>query len=174
MRSGPTSSWRQPPTDAVQKPVPRSTPDTQRMDQASPSATGAKPKGAGMHLSADSGRARRSLIRIGASSPIAAHPSTSGPTNGAINLTAVIDLRTALIRRRSQRTALGRSISGPRSTSAAISMLLAAAVTATARSIVASNPGRRAARKSGSRLNVLRPCGQYQRAMRTPGLVSRA
>jgi hypothetical protein len=47
-------------------------------------------------------------------------------------------------------------------------------VTTTARSIVASWPGRRAARKSGNRLNVIRPCGQYHRAMRTPGLVSRA
>jgi hypothetical protein len=174
MRSGPTSCWRRPPTDAVRKPVPRSIPDTQRMELTSPSATGAKPKGAGMRLSACNGSARRSLLRIGTSSPIAAHPSTSGPTNGAINLTAVIDLRTAMTRRRSQRTAPGRSISGPRSTSAATSMLLADAVTVMARSIVASSPGRRAARKSGNRLNVLRPCGQYQRAMRTPGLVSRA
>lgn len=127
-----------------------------------------------MQFSAVNGRARRSSGRIGVSSPLAAHSSTSGANNGATNLTAVIDRRTAVTRRRSQRTAPGRLTSDPRRTSAATSMLLVDAVTVTARSIVASSPGRRAARKSGSRLNVVRPCGQYQRAMRTPGLVSRA
>jgi len=127
-----------------------------------------------MQFSAVNGRARRSLGRSGVSSLIAAHSSTSSANNGATNLTAAIDWRTAVTRRRSQRTAPGRSTSGPRSTSAATSMLLADAVTLTARSIVASSPGRRAARKSGRRLNVVRPCGQYQRPMRTPGLVRRA
>lgn len=133
-----------------------------------------------MQFSADDGRARRSLVRIGVSSSVAAHSSASGATpkfranDGVTHLSAVIDRRTAVIRRRSQRTAPGRSTSGPRSTSAAASMLFIDAVTATARSIVASSPGRRAARKSGSKLNVIRPCGQYQRAMRTPGVVSLA
>lgn len=177
MRSGPTSCWRRLPddaADAARKPASRSSPGIQRTGQASPGGTRAKPRGAGIQFSADNGRARRSLGRIDVSSPIAAHSSTSRDSNGATNLTAVIDQRTAMIRRRSQRTAPGRSTSGPRSTSAATSMLLVAAATEMARSIIASSPGRRAERKSGSRLNVIRPCGQYQRAMRTPGLVSRA
>jgi hypothetical protein len=93
---------------------------------------------------------------------------------GAIAVTASIDARTALTLRRSQRTALGRLISSPRSASAAASMLRAKPARMTVFSIVASKPGNRAARKSGRRLNVLRPSGQYHRATRIPGVVSRS
>lgn len=93
---------------------------------------------------------------------------------GAIAAAAASDARTALTRRRSQRTALGRLISSPRSPSAAASMLRAEPARMTLFSIEASNPGKRAARKSGSRLNVLWPSGQYHRAIRTPGVVSRS
>ncbi|PDQ22640.1 hypothetical protein CN311_02775 [Mesorhizobium sanjuanii] len=127
-----------------------------------------------MQLSAGVGSARRNLGNIGTSSAAAAHACTSAANDGAITLTAMIDPRTAMTRRRRQRTAPARPISGPRGASVATSMLLADAATATVRSIVASSPGKRAARKSGSKLNVIRPSGQYQRAMRTPGLVSRA
>ena len=44
----------------------------------------------------------------------------------------------------------------------------------TSASIAASSPGNRTARKSGNRLKVLWPSGQYHRATRTPGGVSRA
>jgi hypothetical protein len=53
-------------------------------------------------------------------------------------------------------------------------MLFAAAATMTAFSTSASKPGIRLARKSGSRLNVRWLSGQYQRAMRNPGGVTRA
>jgi hypothetical protein len=92
---------------------------------------------------------------------------------GAIATATLIDARTALTLLRSQRTALGRLISNPRSTSAAASMLRAEPARMTSSSIVASNPCNRAARKSGSRLNVRRLSGQYHRAIRTPGVVSR-
>lgn len=78
------------------------------------------------------------------------------------------------MRRRSQRTALGNVTSGPRSVSAAASMLLADNATVMLCSIEASSPGRLAARKSGRRLNVRRPSGQYQRAIRSPRGVARA
>jgi len=53
-------------------------------------------------------------------------------------------------------------------------MLFADEATVTLSSIDASRPGNLAARKSGSRLSVRRPCGQYQRAIRSPGGVARA
>ena len=49
-----------------------------------------------------------------------------------------------------------------------------AAAAATASSSSASVPGSRAARQSGSRLNVVWLSGQYQRAIRVPGGVLRA
>lgn len=78
------------------------------------------------------------------------------------------------MRRRSQRSALGKVTSKPRSVSAAASMLAAdLAATATA-SMVVSKPGILEARKSGNRLNVVCPWGQYHRAMRRPCGVTRA
>jgi hypothetical protein len=82
-------------------------------------------------------------------------------------------IRNARTRRRNQRTALGRLTSSPRSASAAASILLADKATVTLSSIDASRPGNLAARKSGSRLNVRRPSGQYQRAIRNPRGVTR-
>jgi len=92
----------------------------------------------------------------------------------ASGITYVRAVRTARIRRRSQRTAPGKVTSGPRSVSAALSMLLADNATVMLYSIEASKPGSLAARKSGKRLNVRRPSGQYQRAMRSPFGVIRA
>lgn len=149
-------------------------PDSAGMAPPSPVATDAKPKGAGMQFSAGNGRARRNRSRISASSSVTSHVGASGVSHGAISWTTASDLCTALTRRRSQRTAPGRPISRPRIASAATSILLADATPMAARSIADSRPGRRAARKSGNRLNVVRPCGQYQRAMRTPGLLRRA
>lgn len=83
-------------------------------------------------------------------------------------------VRNACTRRRSQRIALGSVTSSPRSASAAASMLLADEAMMTLSSIDPSRPGIRAARKSGSRLNVRRPCGQYHRAIRSPRGVARA
>jgi len=78
------------------------------------------------------------------------------------------------MRRRSQRTALGKVTSSPRSASAAASRLLADDATVMLVSIDASRPGSLAARKSGNRLNVRRPSGQYHRAIRSPDGVTRA
>lgn len=89
-------------------------------------------------------------------------------------ITALIDARTDLTLRFNQRMALGKLMSRPRNASAAASMLRDECATMTLFSIEVSNPGRRAARKSGRRLNVRRPSGQYQRAMRTPGVVRRS
>jgi hypothetical protein len=77
------------------------------------------------------------------------------------------------MRRRSQRTAPGKPTFGPRSASAAASMLFAEDATVMLFSIEASKPGSLAATKSGSRLNVRRPSGQYHRAILNPGGVAR-
>jgi hypothetical protein len=53
-------------------------------------------------------------------------------------------------------------------------MLLADDATTTLWSITASKPGSLAARKSGKRLKVRRPSGQYHRAIRSPRGVARA
>jgi len=87
---------------------------------------------------------------------------------------AAVTCRAARTRRRSQRTPPGKVTAEPRSTSAAVSMLRADAATATAASTSANNPGSRAARKSGNKLNVRWPSGQYHRAIRTPCGVARA
>ena len=81
---------------------------------------------------------------------------------------------TARTRRCSQRSAPGKLTSNPRSASAAASRLLTESAVATASSIDSSKSGSLAARKSGNRLNVRRPSGQYHRAIRTPGGFSRA
>lgn len=96
------------------------------------------------------------------------------PTSGPSFATASSEARTALTRRRSQRMALGKLMSSPRSASAAASMLRDEDATITLPSMALSKPGRRAARKSGNRLNVQWPSGQYHRAMRTPGEVRRS
>lgn len=174
MSSGPTSCcWLRASGNSALKALTHRASDMLPRDLASRSASGAKPKGAGMQFSAAAGSTRRSLDNVGASSAASTRASTSAAKNGASTPTAAIDTRTATTRRRSQRTAPARPISGPRSVSAAASMLVAVAAAATVHSIIASDPGNRAARKSGNRLNVIRPCGQYQRAMRTPGLVRR-
>jgi hypothetical protein len=53
-------------------------------------------------------------------------------------------------------------------------MLLADDATVMLCSIEASRPGSLAARKSGKRLNVRLPSGQYHRAIRNPRGVARA
>ena len=75
---------------------------------------------------------------------------------------------TAPTRRCTQRSAPGNSISR-RSCQQAFSRLPACPALRTTASTSARVPGRRAARQSGSRLKVLCPSGQYQRAMRVPG-----
>jgi hypothetical protein len=102
-------------------------------------------------------------------SEVVAHTSIA-----AIDNMASRTVLTAQSLRRSQRTALGKEISRPRNASAASSTLLAAADTATQRSIKASVPGSRAARKSGIRLKVRRPWRQYQRAILNLGGVTRS
>ncbi len=76
---------------------------------------------------------------------------------GAITAAILIAACAAFVLRRNQRTAPDKPISGPRSMSAAASKLRAEIASVTASSIVASNPGIRAARKSGSKLKVLWP-----------------
>jgi hypothetical protein len=56
----------------------------------------------------------------------------------------------------------------PRSASAAASTLLTADATVTLSSIDTRRLGGLAARKSGNKLNVRRPSGQYHRAIRSP------
>ena len=77
-------------------------------------------------------------------------------------------LRTSRTRRPSQRTAPGSSTASRRMASAAAARLGARSAAATASSSASSVPGSRAARQSGSRLNVAWLCGQYQRATRAP------
>lgn len=155
MRSGPTSCW---PSSfcGISETFCQTSPGDRRC--AGPSSSvrwyGRKPKGTGILCSRWGGMARRRSVRAGTSL------ATKSDNLGAIIPTAETDLRTAPIRRRSQRTALGRQISGPRTASAASSMLLADAAIPTTRAIVDSESGSRAARKSGSKLNVMRPCGQ--------------
>jgi len=134
-----------------------------------------KPSGAGIlfRICGESDRRRlRStppLSRsISGAASLAGAPIT---TSGATCARAV---RTARMRRRSQRTAPGKVTSGPRSVSAAASMLVAEDATVMLSSIEASRPDSLAARKSGSRLNVRWPSGQYHRAIRSPGGVTRA
>ena len=62
----------------------------------------------------------------------------------------------------------------PARNAAAAATLGEPSTVATASSSSASVPGSRAARQSGSRLNVVWLSGQYQRAMRVPGGVLRA
>jgi hypothetical protein len=70
------------------------------------------------------------------------------------------------MRRRNHRIALGKLTSSWRSASAAASMLPYAVAAQTAVSIELSSPGNLTQRKSGRRLKVRRPSGQYQRATR--------
>lgn len=77
-------------------------------------------------------------------------------------------------RRRNHRTAAGSDTAGSHTLATARSMLGARAAETTAFSTSASKPGKRAARKSGNKLNVRRACGQYQRATRTPRGLARA
>ena len=62
----------------------------------------------------------------------------------------------------------------PARNAAAAATLGERSTAATASSSSASVPGSRAAKQSGSRLNVVWLSGQYQRAMRVPGGVLRA
>lgn len=75
---------------------------------------------------------------------------------------------TADTRRRTQRNAPGNSMSR-RSVSHSTSRLGADSAARTTASTSAKVPESRAARQSGSRLNVRCPAGQYQRAIRVPG-----
>ncbi len=104
------------------------------------------------------GRDRRSTssICVWPEPPPIAAPLAKAPIgrSGTMYVTAWSAARIARIRRRSQRTPLGKVMSGPRSLSAATSMLCADNVTATLSSTEASKPGCPAARKSGRRLNV--------------------
>ncbi len=72
------------------------------------------------------------------------------------------------MRRLSQRSALGSVTAKPRSVSAAASRLRADLASNRTLSMSDSKPGSLAARKSGNKLKVRCPSGQYQRAMRTP------
>ena len=80
-----------------------------------------------------------------------------------------ITARTGSSRRRNHRSADGSDSSGSRRSPATDSRLRpGTAAAATTLSMSAKRPGSRAARKSGSRLNVRRLCLQYQRATLMP------
>jgi len=120
---------------------------------------GSKPSGAGSLCSNDGGIDRRSssstpdpLALICSANDLARVFIGVGNSNCKNASSAVC---TARARRRSQRFALGSVTSKPRSASAADSMLLADFAALNAASIEVSRPGSLAARKSGSRLNVL-------------------
>ena len=149
--SGPTSCWR-----------PGNCPFLCRSHR--------KPNGAGIPARTSDENSARSRNNI---EPGSCPTMTLAIHDGAITAAASIDARTALTLLRSQRTALGKLTSSPRRRSAAASILRAERARMTASSIVVSSPGNRTARKSGSRLNVRRLVGQYHRAIRTPGVVSR-
>jgi hypothetical protein len=136
---------------------------------------GLKPSGAGtlFRICGESERRRPSSTRP-LSGSISGADSLAGTPTIISGGTCARTARTARMRRRSQRTALGKVTSHPRSASAAASMLLAEAATVMLSSIAASRPDSPTARKSGSRLNVRCPSGQYHRAIRTPRGVTRA
>lgn len=121
---------------------------------------GLKPSGAGIlfRICGESDRRRPSSTRP-LSRSISGAGSLAGTPITISGATCARTVRTARMRRRSQRTALGKVTSGPRSASAAASMLLAEAATVMLSSIAASRLDSPTARKSGSRLNVRCPWG---------------
>lgn len=117
-----------------------------------------KPTGAGIRSRSWGGSARRNRNKMPGTSPVARTLATmSEVLSGAIAATMSIAACAAFFLRRNQRTAPHKPISGPRSISAADSRLRAEIASVTTSLIVASNPGIRAARKSGSKLNVMWP-----------------
>ena len=96
------------------------------------------------------------------------HPQTRQDIANADIHADHVEAFNASTRRRLQRIAPGSSISR-RNRSAAASRLEACSTWTTVASISRRAPENRAARQSGSRLNVIWPSGQYQRATRVPG-----
>jgi len=131
---------------------------------------GMKPSGAGIlfRICGESDRRRPSSTRP-LSGSISGADSLAGTPTIISGGTCARTARTTRMRRRSQRTALGKVTSHPRSTSAAASMLLAEAATVMLSSIAASRPDSPTARKSGSRLNVQTRSGAVIRTVHDNG-----
>jgi hypothetical protein len=128
-----------------------------------------KPNGGGilLNICGESDRRRQSSMDPSGRAIPGVGSLPNAPIATAVD-TCIRAVRTPRMRRRSQRTALGKVTSSPRSASAAASTLLTADATVTLSSIDTRRLGSLAARKSGNKLNVRRPSGQYHRAIRSP------
>jgi len=132
---------------------------------------GRNPSGAGNTCSSAAAVPRKATNTVAAAGGVPNAVSVgASAANGSGNSPRSSDNAawTADTRRRTQRNAPGNSMSR-RSVSHSTSRLGADSAARTTASTSAKVPESRAARQSGSKLNVRCPAGQYQRAIRVPG-----